>query len=174
MPTFHVWHFHVQYIRNICLCSVYTNAWLAAVGNRPCWKDSFQLIMTGQDKSPTTFAAWQASVTWPVSCDRWLTWPETDICITLQLRQPCLFPVRRPSEPAAPPLIPSPWRPCTVATISSICQPHGEVSLSTCSASSSPVPRLLSVSSSHLFCLCEESLPFSFHHYFPIFSSPLE
>lgn len=31
----------------------------------------------------------RASVTWPVPCDRWLTWPQTDIYIILQLCQPC-------------------------------------------------------------------------------------
>lgn len=64
------------------------------------------------------------------------------------------FSVWRLSEPATPPLIPSPWPSCTVATIGSICQPHGEVSLSTNSAYSGQVPRLLSVSSSHPFFLC--------------------
>lgn len=36
------------------LSSVHTVA-LTAAGSQPCWKDSFQLIMTGQRKPPTSF-----------------------------------------------------------------------------------------------------------------------
>lgn len=50
-------HFYVK----VCfahLSSVHTVA-LTAAGSQPCWKDSFQLIMTGQRKPPTSFATWR-------------------------------------------------------------------------------------------------------------------
>lgn len=47
--------------------------------------------MTGHHESPHRFLLHRrARVTWPVPHDRWLTWPETDICIVLQLHRPCL------------------------------------------------------------------------------------
>lgn len=62
MPTFHIWCFwDLMYLALLLyLSSVDPSARLDAAGNRPCWKDTSQLIMTGHHKSPATFAAWRS------------------------------------------------------------------------------------------------------------------
>ena len=146
----------------VYLSSVYTSARLAAAGNRPCWKDTSQLIMTGHHKSPAAFAAWRGQ------CDlAGSPWQMADLAGDWHLYHP--------SAPSASPLLckgcqsqplllwfPAPSLPCAAATIGSICQPHGEVSLSTSSAHSSQAPRLLSFSSLALFSLCHSLFIFSF------------
>lgn len=70
-------HFCVK-VCFIHLSSVHTDAWLAMAGSQPCWKDSSQLVMTGQRKPPTSFTTWWA----PVQLGRL---PVTDGCLGRRL-----------------------------------------------------------------------------------------
>lgn len=146
--------FHLICIAQSSECPVYANAEFAVFGNWPCWKNIFQLIMTGQRKPPTSSSTWQWLV-WLGQCpvtDGWLGQRLTSVSSFSSTS--LAFSVWILSEPATAPLPPSFWSSNTVATIGSICQPHGEVSLSASSACSSQVHRCSSFSSSHLSFHC--------------------
>lgn len=99
----------------IHLSSVHTVAWLTMAGSQPCWKDSFQLIMTGQRKPPTSFATWRGPVRLgrlPVT-DGWLGRRTTSVS--------SFSSIRRAFSRWILPLTASLRSSCTVATIASIC-----------------------------------------------------
>lgn len=114
--------------RNFCLkvcfvhlSSVHTVAWLALAGSQPCGEDSFQLIMTGQRKPPTSFATWRGPVRLgrlPVT-DGWLGQRLTSVSSFSGIRR--AFSRRILSEPDAPPLTASPPSSRPATTIGSIC-----------------------------------------------------
>lgn len=103
------------------LSSVHTVAWLAMAGSQPCWKDSFQLIMSGQRKPPTSFTTWRGPVRLgrlPVT-DGWLGQRLTSVSSFGSIGR--AFSRWILSEPDSQPLTVSLWSSCTVATIGSIC-----------------------------------------------------
>lgn len=124
----------------IHLPSVHTVAWLAMAGSQPCWKDSFQLIMTGQRKPPTSFATWRGPVQLgrlPVT-DGWLGQGLTSVSSFSSTFSSWIL-----SEPDAPPLTASLRSSRTVATIGSICctteMPHS-VAVHSAFAGANPSP----------------------------------